>query len=198
MSAKTLGILFIVLLLLGGAAYWQSQQEPEADPTPTPAFSAPPAPVELMPGTASENVISLAVTNLFSDTQRVFEQPEAGVWVQTVPTTTALITSTITGQISGLTRLSSRNAIEADANPLGAYGLDAPEHEITLRVSQDAGIVRHQFLIGDKTATGNGYYIQKSGDDRIHVVTTTNIGGIINLFNNPPFAQPEPEIEPSP
>ena len=190
MSWRNTGILFLLLILLGGVAYWQSQQEPEEEPTPTPAITAP-EPVELVSGIASEDILSLTITNLISETERTFVQLEPGLWFQSVPTNTGIITTTFTGQVSGLTRLTSSRAIEPEVNPLSAYGLDAP----TLQIAFNAGDEQYLFFVGNGTPVGNSYYLQQAGDDRVHVVFSSVVNGMQGLLDNPPLM---PAEEPTP
>jgi hypothetical protein len=53
--------------------------------------------------------------------------------------------------------------------------------------------VRHAFLIGNKTPTGDRYYAQKQGDPRIHVLLSSTVESMTGLLEERPIATPTPE-----
>ena len=89
--------------------------------------------------------------------------------------------------VSGLARLTSRRALEPDANPLSDYGLDEPDYSFTFRADRNDQTIRYLFLVGNETPTGDAFYIQREGDERVHVAVPTNIQNMIDLVTSPPI-----------
>ncbi|MCA9929244.1 MAG: DUF4340 domain-containing protein [Anaerolineales bacterium] len=196
MSWRTTAVLFVILLALGGFIYYQSQQEPSDEPPATaePAGTLPaPTPEQIsLVRTTLEEVRGLGVTRSADDAQTQFLRDETGIWTQTVPTTTLVISQTMETQVIGLINLRTTNTLAADANPPAAYGLDTPAYQISLAAMRDATTtIRITLLIGNKTPTGNSYYVQLDGDPRVHVAPAAAIDNMINLIENPPLPEPE-------
>lgn len=194
MSGRTLGILFVLLVIIGGAAYFTSQQEPEPEPVPT---SAPrPETVVLVEGVLLEQVARLELRRAEDEAYSSFLHEPTGGWFQTQPTQTALISTTMDTPVSTLINLSSRRTLGADDNPLSAYGLDEPQYEITLAANQEEaeGTILFHFLIGDETSTGNAYYVMKDGDPRVHLVAKFTVDNLLDLLDSPPVAPTAPPL----
>ncbi|HEX6385880.1 MAG TPA: DUF4340 domain-containing protein [Anaerolineae bacterium] len=187
MSWRTTAILLVILLLLGGYVYYESQQEPQVEPLPTPLPE--PERAELVTATIDE-VNRLEVTRLEDDVSASFSRDEAGDWFQTVPTHTAVISQTMNTQLTGLVNLRSNRTLPADANPLSAYGLDDPAYQIVLATTRDERTVRTTLLVGNETPAGDAYYVQKRGDPRVHIVPIGVIQNMIDLLDNPPVPEP--------
>lgn len=188
MSWRTTAVLFIVLLLVGGYVYYQSQQEPAVESLPTPL----PQPEQAELVTASiDEVNRLDVTRLEDAAKASFTRDETGDWFQTVPTSTAVISQTMNLQIARLATLRSNRTLPADANPLSTYGLDEPAYEIVLATTRDERTVRTTLLVGNETPAGDAYYVQKRGDPRVHIVPIGVIQNMIDLLENPPLPESE-------
>lgn len=188
MSWRTTAVLFIVLLLVGGYVYYQSQQEPAVESLPTPL----PQPEQAELVTASiDEVNRLDVTRLEDAAKASFTRDETGDWFQTVPTSTAVISQTMNIQITGLATLRSNRTLPADANLLSTYGLDEPAYEIVLATTRDERTVRTTLLVGNETPAGDAYYVQKRGDPRVHIVPIGVIQNMIDLLENPPLPESE-------
>jgi len=191
MSWRTTGILFLILLLLGGYVWWQQQQD--APDEAADAFPTSPAPAEnlpLFPNTVAEEVIRLEIVDLADNTTVTFLREADGRWYQTVPTYTEVISVTMSNHARNLANLTSRRVLPADANPLEAYGLDAPAYELIVVSQQGERVVRQRLLVGDATPTGDAYYTQKPGDGRVYLVAAFSLDNILNLRQNPPVIQP--------
>ncbi len=120
-----------------------------------------------------------------------FERQDDGVWMQTVPTTTVAISRTLESSAGSLLSLSSRRTLSPDANPLSAYGLDQPAATIVVavrRAGEDGSeqTIRHTLLVGNQTPAEDGYYVQKVGDQRVHIISTTAVDTILGLIDDPP------------
>lgn len=189
MNWRTTAVLFIILLLVGGYVYYQSQQEPAVEPLPTPL--AQPEQVELV-GATIEEVNRLDVTRLEDAASASFSRDEAGAWFQTVPTSTEVISQTMNTQVSGVASLRSNRTLPADANPLATYGLDDPGYEIVLATTREERTVRTTLLVGNETPAGDAYYVQKRNDPRVHIVPIGVIQNMIDLLENPPIPEPTP------
>lgn len=198
MSGRTLAILFVVLLVLAGIVFVMSQDEggdvagvdPDATvaPTPTPQLN-------MVRDATIQDVVRLEVTRLEDDFQVAFIREENGDWFQVVPTDTQVISATMNSNVTRLVNMTSQTVISAEANPLTAYGLDAPQFEIVLVTRRGEDNVRHHFTIGSKTPTGDRYYAQKLGDPRIHVLLSSMVEGLTGLLEERPI--PTPAAEPT-
>jgi hypothetical protein len=202
MSGRTLAILFVVALVLGGIVYFMSQQETDPslvdpvggtfDPDATP-IPSPTPPINLVRDTTINEVRRLEVTRLEDDFQVAFVREEDGSWFQVVPTDTMVISGTMESNVTRIVNMTSQTSLAADANPLTAYGLDNPQFEIVLVAERDGNDVRHVFTIGSLTPTGDRYYAQKQGDPRIHVLLSATVESMTGLLEERPFVVPTPE-----
>jgi hypothetical protein len=192
MSWRTTAVLFIVLLILGGYVYYQGQQEPE--PIPLPTEGAPtPEQFSLFANATIDQVEKLEIYRSEDGVTAAFTRDEQKTWMQTVPTTTQVISNTMELQTTGLLNLRTTQTFAPDLNPASAYGLDVPDYTLSLFVGREDGTTAlYKLLIGDKTPTGNGYYIQKEGDPRFHVISLGTIQNMVALIDNPPFPLPPP------
>lgn len=189
MSWRTTGILFLVLLLVAGAAFWQSRRPEEAVGEPTVASPPASAGADLFGNTSVENVVRLDVTTGES-VSASFRQDERGLWSMTLPTSTQVISTTMTNAIRGLISAGSRRTLPPEENPLQAYGLEQADKEVTLAVQDEGRIVRHLLSIGNETPTGDAYYVQKEGDRRVHLVAKSALDSILDLAQTPPLPEP--------
>ena len=193
MSGRTTAVLFILVLLLGGFIYFQNQAE-EADPaTPTPVPTVPR--IELMPEVNSEQVVRLELHRFSDDYQVVLSREEGHNWYQTVPTRTLIVSQTMSSVLASLVNVTSRRSFDAEQNPLSAYGLDQPTYELAVSIEQGEGEpnARFTFIIGDQTPTGEGFYLQRRGSDRVHIALSRTIQNVLDLLEAPPRPTPTPE-----
>lgn len=190
MSWRTTAVLFIILVLLGGYVYYQNQRGPEPLPTPTPGEPAPER-VRLIEATI-DDVTRLDITRHEDGTHVSYSRDQVGEWMRTVPTTTVVLSTTMNLQVSALINTSSSRNLPPDLNPLSAYGLETPAYDIVVAIrGENEQINRHTLYVGDKTPTGTEYYVQREGDDRVHLVPFGPIEGMINLVDLPPLAEPD-------
>ena len=183
MSWRTTGVLFLMLLVLGGIVYWQQQAAGPTEPTPAPASGAGTfaETVPLLPDLTTDDVQRLEVSRTGSGDRRTYQQEE-GIWTQTVPTTTQVLSSTIVTALQSLLDAGSRRTLSPDANPLDAYGLAEPGSTIVIAARRDGATARHTFYVGNLTPAGDAYYLQKAGDPRIHIVASFPINNILDLL----------------
>ena len=191
MSWRTTAVLLVILLALGGFIYYQNQQGTKME-TETAAVGTlpPPTPEQFNLVRATvENVHGLNVTRLADNTQSQFLRDELGIWTQTVPTATLVLSQTMETRMTGLINMQTTRSFSGDDNPLSTYGLDQPAYDITVAAGRDDGaIIRITLLIGNETPTGGSYYIQLQGDSRVHLVPTGPIDNMIDLIDNPPLS----------
>ena len=183
MSWRNTAVLFGVLLLLGGLAYWQSQSGAQDTATPTPGLAAGnfSESVPLLPEVAMEHVARLEIGRAGAGQQVTFLQEE-GDWTQTVPTTTHVLSPTVKMPLQSLLDASSRRTLPVDANPLEDYGLAEPQTTIVVAVRRDEVTIRHTFYLGNMTPAEDAYYLQKAGDPRVHIVPSFPIANLLELL----------------
>ena len=191
MSWRTTAVLFIILLALGGYIYYQNQQAPEAVIESEPVGTLPPPTPERfnLVRTTLEKVQGLNVTRLEDNTQAQFLRDAQGIWSQTVPTATLVISQTMETFMTGMINMQTTRSFAGDENPLSTYGLDEPAYNISIAAFQDdISIVRITLFVGNETPTGGSYYVQFDGDPRVHLVPIWPIDNLINLIDNPPLS----------
>lgn len=189
MSWRTTGILFLILVLVAGLAFWQTRQQDEAEVEAT-APAAPTAAGAVLFGNASvENVVRLDVAT-GTGTESSFRRDEDGAWAMTVPTSTQVISATMTNAVRGLISAGSRRTLPPQENPLQVYGLEQPQRRVTLAVADDGNVVRHQLSIGNETPAGDAYYVLKEGDRRVHLVARSALDNVLDLAQAPPTPEP--------
>jgi hypothetical protein len=189
-SGRTTAILFVILLVVAGAAYYVSRQEPEAEETPTAVPTQPTT--ALVNGITTEGINLLEIRNLAEEDAAVFVQ-EAGVWSQTVPTQTQVISATLNSYLQGMVLLTSRRTLPTSAGEPADFGFDSPIYEITLSATDEGGQSRRfVLLVGDATAADDGYYMQREGDPRIHIVNKAVVDNLLTLLEMPPIPLPTP------
>jgi hypothetical protein len=193
MNWRTTAVLFLIVLLLGGYVYYQSQQETELAATPTPAAPTPER-VALITNASVEQIERLDITRIEEGTTASFQRNGRGNWTRTVPTTTQVISQTLNTHVTGLINLRSSRSLAPDLNPLSAYGLEEPAYEIVLVATGEGDRrLRYTLLVGDETPTGNSFYVQKRGDPQVYTVPKGSIENVIGLLDNPPLPEPTAE-----
>ncbi|MFZ0548514.1 MAG: DUF4340 domain-containing protein [Candidatus Promineifilaceae bacterium] len=193
MNWRTVGILFVIVVALGAVLYLMEQEGDGGEDTNANASPSPTPMEHLIQDVTIADVQRLDVTRFEDGFQVSFEREENGDWFQTVPTNTMVVSSTMTGDVSRILNLTSQSTLSADANPLSVYGLDNPQYEILLVAKRDDENVRFDFLIGNRTPTGDRYYAQKQGDPRVHVLLSSIVESMTGLLEDRPIATPTPE-----
>lgn len=191
MNWRTTAALFVILVALAGVVFWQSRQD-DGSAQATPAAAAPTSvTTPLFPGATAADLQRLEIERAEDGAAVHFQRRDDGAWTQTVPTTTLVISQTLESAAATLLSANSRRTLAPDLNPLSAYGLDEPSATILFAVRR-AGVdgagqtVRHTLLVGNPSPAGNGYFAQKVGDRRVHILSTTAVDAILGLLDNPP------------
>lgn len=79
---------------------------------------------------------------------------------------------------------------------LADFGLAEPQAEVTLGLSDGTTV---SFTVGDQSPTRTDYYVRKENDPDIHLVAASNIDGLLDMINNPPYPPtPIPPTSPVP
>lgn len=195
MNWRTTAVLFVILLLLAGYVYYDSQREPEPDLVDEPAAAPVTERVQLVEGVMLEQVTELTVTRHEDQKTATFFRDTAGEWTQTVPTTTAVVSSTLNTAVSGLLTLSSRRSFEpvagsGSASALSPYGLADPAAFIALTYLAGESPQSVGFNIGSQTPAEDAYYLLREGDTRVHLVPPFSIDNITVLIDEPPLPTP--------
>lgn len=195
MNWRTTAVLFVVLAGLVGFLVWQNQQEETAVLTDNPLPTVPATPVRTtLISTTNDGIEGLTITNLATGENVLFVQTTLGEWQQTEPTESAVISDTLNTAVAGLLNLTSTRTLNADENPLSAYGLDEPSHQISVLVDDEGTeqLIRVTLLVGDETAVGSSTYVQKEGDGRVHLLPAGIVENLLNLLIDPPLIEPTP------
>lgn len=177
---RLVGMLFVVAVVLGGLGYWQSQTGngggAAVEATPTIATAEP-----LLDGVTLENVVRVEVGDEAAGLTLVYEQDNQ-LWLQTQPVEQN-VTEIFPAALSPLLTAVSEQQIAAEGNRLSVYGLENPAYAVVVAVQRpDGQIGRMVLAIGDLTPTGTAYYVQKSGDGRVYVVSQGAFEGLLNLL----------------
>lgn len=193
MSWRTTAILFFMLLVVAaGVIILQQGDTDEAHATPT-AMSDFVEAVDLFGGVRVDDVVRLEIVRKEPPEQALFEQSEDSAWVQTVPTITQVLSTTLTNQVSGLLDMRARRSFRPEAGDLTPYGLDEPQATIVVAARREEQVVRYELSLGDLTPTGTAYYVQRRGDPRVHLLSTATLDGLLRLLDSVPLpATPSP------
>jgi len=101
------------------------------------------------------------------------------------------------GRLSGLAlqaaAIKSTRAL-ADVGDLSAYGLEEPEVQATLVLSDGTTI---NLNIGAENPRHNARYVQVEGDTQVYLITPGDVDGLLRLIDEPPYPPtPMPPLSP--
>jgi hypothetical protein len=178
-------MLALFIVVLAGAALFQSRQVPQEDALPTST------PAQYLLEFDEAQVLSLSVQNAQAGAVTLGRDAD-GMWAVTVPqngpTDQARAQSAVT-QLAGLRVLAS---LEPGSDP-SVYGLNRPANTIALAL-QDGTL--YQVSVGDLTPTENAYYVRVN-ENAPQVVNKYSLDMILGMVEQPPF-EPTPTPEPAP
>lgn len=193
MSWRTTGFLFLALLVVGFLVFLQSRREDDpADGQPT-ALAPASESVNIFEGVEADSIARLDIV-ADAGAEASFRREPDGGWFMTVPTSTVVISQTVTNSLMGFINTGSRRTFAPDENPLDAYGLVDAVREIVIAVSRGEQVVRYRLQVGNETPAGDAYYVLKEGDERVHLMTKSTVDQILELASDPPM----PESLPTP
>lgn len=187
MSWRTTGILFLVLLVVAVAVVaLQRQQAGDEQATATSPASFVEA-TDLFDGVTVEDVVRLEIVQRDPPDEAIFERAAEGSWTQTAPTTTQVISATLTNQVMGLLNTRASRSFAPDSGDLAPYGLDEPQATIVLAARREDAVVRYELALGDVTPTRDATYVLKPGDPRVHLMSTASLDGLLRLLETVPL-----------
>lgn len=194
MNWRTTGVLFVVALLLAGAVYLQSRQSESEGAIPTVSADTSGESASMIGDAAVDSIVRLDVS-FSSGPETSFAREADGDWHMTVPTTTMVISQTVSNAVSGLINAGIQRSFAPEENPLEAYGLSEPTKQIVVAESRGEQTIRHVLQVGKETPTGDAYYVLREGDRRVHLVSKSALDTVFSLATNPPL--PETAATPS-
>lgn len=161
---KRLLVALVLLIGVGGAAWWTYKQDAanagKADP------DAPPKILELkeadLKGLAIEHAGEPPIT---------LEKDTAGQWSITAPQQMKADPSAVAGITAGSASLVSTRVVDPNVTDLAAYGLEPPA--LALAFTTNAGETK-RLRIGADTADKSGVYAKLDDDPRLFTMATFN------------------------
>jgi hypothetical protein len=159
----------------------------------------------IFPGSEFVSVASLSVTD-HETGQTLSAEAEGDVWeVTEAPegTDLSLEVDNIRLQSAGmsLTSLTSQREI-GELESLEPFGLDSARYTIRFTLSDGKTFTLH---VGDMSPDQVQYYVQRSDQDVIHLVSSFGLDSVLMLVGDPPLLEPTPtpmseagEVTPSP
>jgi len=124
-------------------------------------------------------------------TELAFRRDSGGGWSAVELEGVLLESGTVEAALSQLILTSPLDTF-ASPPPLDVIGLEPPHYALTLTLEDGS---EHEVLIGTRTVTGSGYYLQVDGGP-VAVVNQFTVNAVIDLLEKPPLA-PTPTPEPS-
>jgi hypothetical protein len=189
MSWRTTAILFLVLLVVAaGVLILQQRQDAENSATPTVTTDFVEV-IDLFSGLTVDEIVRVEVSRHEPPDLALFVHGDDTTWTQTVPTTTQVLSMTLTNQVSGLVNSRARRSFSAEDGDLSPYGLDEPQATIVIAARRDGQITRYELRLGNLTPTGTAYYVQRQDDPRVHLLNTIALDGLLGLLDDVPVPE---------
>jgi hypothetical protein len=155
----------------------------------------------IFPGSEFATVASLSVTD-HETGQTLSAEAEDDVWkITDAPegTDLSLEVDQIRLQSAGmsLTSLASQREI-GELESLEPFGLDSARYTIRFTLSDGKTFTLH---VGDMSPDQTQYYVQRSDQEVVHLVSSFGLDSVLMLVGDPPLLEPTPEageVTPSP
>jgi len=151
----------------------------EAKREPPPEEGALPTPAPLW-NFEGGDVMEIAVTK---GGQTTAVERDDGEWRQTRPGEGEADGARLNGLVDQVAGMKFSRAL-ADVGDLSAFGLQEPEVQVTLVLSDGTTI---NVDVGAENPRGNARYVQKEGDSLVYLVTIGDVDGLIRLVDEPPY-----------
>ncbi|MBL7063054.1 MAG: DUF4340 domain-containing protein [Anaerolineae bacterium] len=161
----------------------------EAKREPPPEEGALPTPAPLW-NFEGGDVMEITVTK---GGQTTAVERDDGEWRQTRPGEGEADSARLNGLVDQVAGMKFSRAL-ADVGDLSAFGLQEPEVQVTLVLSDGTTI---NVVVGAENPRGNARYVQKEGDPLVYLVTIGDVDGLIGLVDEPPYL-PTPTLLPIP
>ncbi|MBF6613453.1 MAG: DUF4340 domain-containing protein [Chloroflexi bacterium] len=177
---RTTIILFVVLLVLGGAAIILNRNGPTNTagvPTVTPVVfvwqeSNPVIAMDVVSGTGK-----VSLTKNLSTT----------VWMLTAPI--QFEADPAVGDVASSLQNLAATSIVTNTSNLAQFGLDKSSFTVTSTFS-DTKRTKRVLLIGGPTFSGDSYYVKPQDANKVYVVSNTTLEPIRTWLTTPPKLQP--------
>jgi hypothetical protein len=119
----------------------------------------------------------------------LLERPAGGLWIVSLPTPSPAAQSQAEAAATQITALVIQDTLTTSV-PADVLGLEFPVYTIKLDFQT---IGQHKLEIGNKTPTGNGYYVRYD-DGPIYIIDSGGIDSILNLLTAPPYQPTETPV----
>ncbi len=171
-------------LLLYAVFVQRPADEAKANATPTPGVST----TGSLWGTlTADKILSIQIEDRAGGRRTVFGRTDpAAAWTVSEPAALPadqLAAASYAGTLAYLTYQSAFTPTQA----LAAYGVLSPTYTIDIVVTDGEPLT---LSIGDRTPTGDAYYVVRPGLDQVMVVGAASFTSVFSLLDQPPYLQP--------
>ncbi len=180
MNFKTTAVLLLMLMLVGGYAYLYGRP-------------APPPPQEKPPFVYSVDIEDIVRMEVVHDNQKLeLKWDEGGSkWVFADPSKGEVDQGRVNGVRLLLTGPGSKRVLFREkVSDFSQYGLEKARTIATVELKNGS---IYTVLIGDRTPSGDSYYIRNKDDDQIYLVDFTWGNEIARFVTEPPIAKDQPQ-----
>lgn len=177
----------VLVCILAALAAYIFLVEAKREPLPEEGALPTPAPLWEFGG---DDVTEITVTR---GEQTTAVKRDDGGWQMTAPEETEADSGRLDGLANRVANMRSTRAM-ADVGDLAAFGLQEPEVQATLVLSDGTEI---HLAIGSENPRRTARYVQKEGDPLVYLVSTADVDGLLRLVDEPPYP-PTPTPPPSP
>lgn len=177
-----IGLVLLAVMVALGAYIYQSRTRP-----------APAPPAGALVPCDSLNTVNLTLRgrDLMMELERASASAE---WRVTRPQPGVADPSRVAGLFTNLHGWRPAATVE-HPQPSG-YGLETPHLVVTCRVK---GGPSYNLSVGDQSLDGSGYYVRRSDDPRVYVVSAALVDALGRSLTEPPLPRsPVPAVSPSP
>ncbi len=181
----TLVLVGVLALLAAYVFLVESKREPPpeegAQPTPAPLWEV-----------SGTDVVEITVAK---GQQTISVERDAGSldWRMTAPETGDADSGRLNGLVYPVAEMKFSRAM-ADIGDLATFGLQEPDLQVTLVLSDGASINAD---VGGENPGGTARYVRKEGDPLVYIVSTGDLSELLRLVDEPPFP-PTPVPSPTP
>jgi hypothetical protein len=155
-----IAVLFVLGALIGGY-FWLTRPKPVPKPTEAPK-------AELSKGD-KEKIVKVVLTDRAEGTLTL--EKKGKDWVSTPAMTGTMDASSLDDLLFSFSALTAERTIEENPSDLAQYGLKPPQ-ATAIGTWEDGSA--HTLYLGDRTASGNTYYLQVKGDPKVYTVWMNN------------------------
>ncbi|MGQ0603590.1 MAG: DUF4340 domain-containing protein [Anaerolineales bacterium] len=188
MDRRTTLILVAVFaaLLLYVLLVQRPADEAAANATPTPGVQAAPTGA-VWAGVTADQIIGVTVEDRAGGRQVAFGRntPQES-WAVTAPEAGPADQLQAATDAAALINVQFSNVLTPTGD-LAAFGVLSPTFTVEIKLA-DGKLLKA--AIGDKTITGNEYYVQREGETSVLLVSSFSLEPVLKLVDEPPFLKP--------